>query len=197
MLKTKSFLLLTAVSILLLSLGLNAGVTSAAFKIQDFLKPYIPAGYVVDEQRCSSRNYGMLSSVGIAARKVNKLPRPFKTPEFSDLQLGYVEYSDPAYASKAWQELQQNAEKESKNNTSNPLSHFIGKESIKGGGTIYWYQEVDFNAGGAVGDGSKKNEATQLNIYAAKIIKRVGKGYVDIKIDDFVGDRDNIRKCFK
>lgn len=197
MLKMKFFLFLAAVSIVLLLLGFSASVTSAAFKIPSFLKPYIPAGFVVDEQQCSSRNYGMFSSVGIAARKANVLPKPFKTPEFSQLKLGYVEYADPAYASQAWQESQQKAEKDSKNSTSNPLKHFIGKESIKGGGTIYWYQEVDFNAGGAVGDKSKNDAASQLNIYSATILKRVGNGTLNIEITGFVGDRNLIRRWFK
>jgi hypothetical protein len=189
MLKIKDSFLILTVFILLLSLGFSTGITSAAFKTPNFLTPYIPAGFVIDEKQCSSQNVGMFNSINIFARKVNQLPKPFVSPEFSYFELGYAETTNAAYVQPMWEEAQQKAEEESKTQT-NPQNTFIGKETIKGGGSIYWYQGVAFNAQGA------KDEAGQLNIYAATIIKQVGKGVLTIKLTGFVGERDVIRKCF-
>lgn len=175
---------------LLFSLCFSLSLTSAAFTTPKFLAQYIPAGFVIDEKLCSSQNVGMFSSIGIVARKVNQLPKPFMTPEFSDFELGYAETTNTAYMQPMWKEAQQNAENESKTQT-NPQNTFLEKETIKGGGEIYWYTGVNFNAQGA------KGEASQLTFYGAKIIKQLDKGVVTIKISGFVGERDVIRKCFQ
>lgn len=163
---------------------------SAAFTTPKLLTPFIPTGFVIDEKYSSTQNVGMFTGTNIVARKVNQLPKPFVTPEFSELLLGYTEITDSSYLSMMWNEAQQNAEKESQSQT-NPNNTFIGKEVIPGGGVIYWYQGMHFNGEGA------KDEATQITFYRARIIKQVNNGILSIKITDFVGERDIIRKCFQ
>jgi hypothetical protein len=189
MFKTKHFILIFVVSSLLLLFCFSIGITSATFTAPKFLTSYIPAGFVIDEKHSSTRNVGMFNATNIVAQKVNELPKPFVSPEFSDLALGYMESSDPAYVSPMWQEAQQNAEKESKSQT-NPRNTFLEKETIKGGGEIYWYKGMNINAQGA------KGEASEVTFYRATIIKQVDKGVLKIIITDFVGERDIIRKCF-
>ncbi|HEX3043414.1 MAG TPA: hypothetical protein VHY08_01560 [Bacillota bacterium] len=188
MLKYQRFILIFL--ILLFSLSFSLSLTSAEFKTPKFLTPYIPAGFVIDEKYCKSQNVGMFNTTNIVARKVNQLPKPFVSPEFSNFELGYAETTNAAYVQPMWEEAQQNAENESKTQT-NPQNTFFEKETIKGGGEIYWYKGVYFNAQGA------KGEASQLTSYGAKIIKQLDKGVLTIKISDFVGERDLIRKCFQ
>lgn len=168
--------------------GFSAGVLGAAFTPPKEIAGYIPAGFVIDENFSSTKNYGMYEVTGILARKDNVLPKPFKTPEKAVLSLGFMVYSDPSYNSQAWTETQRKAEADSQQQTA--LRRFIGKEAIRGGGTIYWYQSKDFNAEGA------KDEASVLDTYYATIIKQINKGVLNIKLEGFVGDRDDIRKCF-
>lgn len=190
MFKNHRFILIFLVFTLLVSLYCSLSLTSAAFTTPKFLAQYIPAGFVIDEKQCSSQNVGMFNTIGILARKVNQLPKPFKTPEFSDFELGYAETTNAAYVQPMWEEAQQNAENESKTQT-NPQNKFIEKETISGGGAIYWYKGMYINAQGA------KEEASQITFYGAKIIKQFAKGVLTIKISDFVGERDVIRKCFQ
>jgi hypothetical protein len=188
MLRIKHFLFIFLVINLLFSFSFS--ITSAAFTTPKFLAQYIPAGFVVDEKYSSTQNIEMFNSTNIVARKVNQLPRPFVIPEFSELSLGYMESTDATYVQPMWKEAQQKAEKESQTQT-NPQKTFIGKETINGGGEIYWYQGKNFNAQGA------KGEASEVSFYAVTIIKQVDKGILSIKISDFVGKRDVIRKCFQ
>jgi hypothetical protein len=183
-------ILIFLVFTLLFSLCFSLSFTSAAFTTPKFLAQYIPAGFVIDEKQCSSQNVGMFSTISIVARKVNQLPKPFKTPEFSDFELGYAETTNAAYLQPMWQEAQQNAENESQTQT-NPQNKFLEKETISGGGEIYWYKGMNINAQGA------KGEASQITFYGAKIIKQFDKGVLTIKISDFVGERDVVRKCFQ
>ena len=194
MLKIKRAILTFLIFGLLLSLCcFSPSLTSAAFKIPNFMTPFIPAGFVIDETHSSTQNTGMFNTTGIVARKVNQLPKPFKTPEFSYFELGYAETTNATYVQPMWEEVQQKAEEESKTKTkqTDPLNYFIGKEAIKSGGAIYWYQGMNIFAMGA------KDEASLITFYGATIIKQVGKGILTIKISDFVGEQDAIRKCFK
>ena len=148
MLKIKYAFSIAIVFMLLMSFCISVGITSAAFTAPKFLTQYIPGGFVIDEKHSGSQNGGAFHTVGIAARKVNQLPKPFKTPESSDLALGYAETTNSTYVQPMWQEAQQKAEEESRTQT-NPQNTFIGKETINSGGAIYWYQGVSFNAQGA------------------------------------------------
>lgn len=190
MLKYRYSILIFLVFNLLFSICFSLSQTSAAFAPPKFLAQYIPAGFVIDEKHSSTQNVGMFNSTNIVARKVNQLPKPFVTPEFSDLLLGYVESTDAAYVQPMWKEAQQNAEKESKTQT-NPQNTFLEKETVRGGGEIYWYKGMNINAQGA------KGEASEVTFYRAIIIKQFDKGVLSIKISDFVGERDVIRKCFQ
>jgi hypothetical protein len=190
MLKIKHVFLIFLVINLLFSFGFSFSVTSAAFTPPKFLTPYIPAGFVIDEKQSATQNVGMFNTTNIVARKVNQLPKPFVTPEFADLLLGYAECTNAAYLPQMWKEAQENAENESKTQT-NPRNSFIGKETINGGGAIYWYKGMNVNAQGARG------EASEVTFYGAKIIKQMDKGVLTIKISDFVGERDIIRQCFQ
>lgn len=190
MLRTKHSLFIFLVINLLFLFCFSLSITSAAFTTPKLLAQYIPAGFVIDEKYSSIQNVGMFTATNIVARKVNQLPKPFMTPKFSDLALGYMESSNVAYVTPMWQEAQQKAENESQTQT-NPQKTFIGKETIHGGGEIYWYQGKNFNAQGA------KGEASEVSFYAATIIKQVDKGVLTIKITDFVDERDVIRKCFQ
>ncbi len=190
MLKIKYFPLIFLVMNLLLSFCFSFSLTSASFTPSKFLTSYIPAGFVIDEEHSSTQNLGLFNATNIVARRVNQLPKPFVTPGFSDLLLGYLESTQADYLSQMWKEAQQNAENESKTQT-NPQNRFIGKETIGGGGEIYWYKGMNVNAQGA------KGEASEVTFYGAKIIKRMDKGILTIKITGFVGERDLIRQCFQ
>lgn len=185
----KYFLLVVIALVAVFSSYFNTGVSQAAFQVPKNLAQYIPAGFVIDENFSSTKDYGMYEVTGVLARKDNVLPKPFKTPEKAVLSLGFMVYSDPSYNSQAWTETQRKAEEESQQQTA--LRRFIGKEAIRGGGTIYWYQCKNFNIM------SNKDEASELDIYYATINKQINKGVLNIKLEGFVGDRDTIRKCFQ
>lgn len=190
MLKFKHFMLIILVLSLLFSCCFSLSLTSAAYTAPKFLAQYVPAGFVIDEKQSKSQSVGMFNTTGIAARKVNQLPKPFVTPEFSELAIGYMEPTNPAYLQPMWEEIQRDAEQESKTQTS-PHIAFLEKELIGSGGVIYWYKGMNVFAQGS------KDEASQVIFYGAKFIKRMDKGVLKITITDFVGERDVIRKCFK
>ena len=181
------FLFILFALVAIFSSCFNTGVSQAASQLPN-LAQYIPTGFVIVDS--STKDYGMFVTSGVRARKDNVLPKPFKTPEKAEVAVGFMVYSDPSLNPQLWTEAQKSAEEESQR-PSTQYRHFIGKETIRSGGTIYWYQGKQFNVQGA------KDEASVLDTYHATIIKQINNGVLTVKIDEFVGDRDTIRKCFQ
>jgi len=168
---------------------------SAKPRTPKFVEPYIPTGFAVDDQTTVTQYLGNYNVTHVTAKRVNELPKPFRNPEESDLDLTYVKIVDPAYVPLMWQQAQAEAEKESQAQSDSGRT-FIGKETLSGGGAIYWYQEDSLRylprrLRAAAGD------TPSLTIYDATIIQKFDRDVLKVKITDLVGDRDIVRQCFK
>lgn len=157
------------------------------------VEPYIPAGFAVDDQTTVTQYHGAYNVTRVTAHKSNQLPKPFVSPDESDLDLLYTEVLEPSMGSLMWQWAQRDAEKDSQEPDSGQT--FMGKETLEGGATIYWYKEDPLSflprrlrtAGGT---------APSLHIYDATIIRKLEKGFVTVKITDFVGEQNLVRQCY-